>query len=211
MNNAVSRETLSIRRVTDRGLLVTGCDTDVLYRHLRKAAMAGVVEVVLADGNLLLVLEPGVPPPRELFEMLKRIKAGQASEETPQSGPVLMLPVVFDGMDLTDVAARADLTPAGLVERLCATELRVKFMGFQPGFAYLEGLPPVLHLPRLDTPRTRVPKGGVALGGAYCGIYPAEGPGGWRLVGRTEIPLFNPEFRQPALFAPGRRVRLVTV
>ena len=84
-------------------------------------------------------------------------------------------------------------------------------IGFAPGFPYLSGLDPALALPRLATPRTRVPAGSVAIGGAQTGIYPRESPGGWRLLGRTPLRLFDPQRDPPSLLAPGDRVRFVAI
>ena len=81
------------------------------------------------------------------------------------------------------------------------------FGGFAPGFGYLTGLPPELHVPRRDTPRTRVPAGSVGLAGPFAGAYPRASPGGWQLVGRTDAGLFDVDRRPPALLAPGGRVR----
>ncbi|GFJ90481.1 hypothetical protein Prum_041230 [Phytohabitans rumicis] len=98
---------------------------------------------------------------------------------------------------------------AEAVERLAGTELRVAFCGFAPGFAYLAGLPASWAVPRLASPRPRVPAGSVGLAGEYAGIYPTASPGGWRLVGRTDAVLFDVRRDPPALLAPGTRVRLV--
>ena len=97
------------------------------------------------------------------------------------------------------------------MQALTDIEFTVAFLGFQPGFPYLAGLPADLVMPRRRTPRTRVAAGSVALGGSYAGIYPAAGPGGWNVVGRTGMRLFEPARPQPALLAPGDRVRLVAV
>jgi 5-oxoprolinase (ATP-hydrolysing) subunit B len=86
-------------------------------------------------------------------------------------------------------------------------EYRVAFLGFQPGFPYLAGLPEKLRAPRRAEPRVRVPAGSLAIGGSYAGIYPESGPGGWQIVGVTEAVLFDPRQSSPALFAPGDRVR----
>ena len=94
-----------------------------------------------------------------------------------------------------------------LVEELTAVELVVAFGGFAPGFGYLTGLPEHLHLPRRGTPRTRVPAGAVGLAGPFAGVYPSASPGGWQLVGHTEVVLFDVDRDPPALFRPGVRVR----
>ena len=127
----------------------------------------------------------------------------------PASGDLIDIPVTYDGEDLADVAAAWDTDEAGVIERLSGTELRVAFCGFSPGWGYLTGLPPQLAMPRLDTPRQRVPAGSVALGGEYVGIYPTASPGGWRLVGHTDVTLFDVTADPPALLTPGKRVRLV--
>ncbi|MEV0004247.1 allophanate hydrolase subunit 1 [Micromonospora sp. NPDC050980] len=124
-------------------------------------------------------------------------------------GAVVRVPTVYDGDDLPAVADYWGVDVPAVVERLRRTEFRVAFCGFAPGFAYLSGLPPELAVPRLATPRTRVPAGSVALAGPYAGIYPAASPGGWLLVGRTELVLFDVRADPPARLTPGTRVRLV--
>jgi KipI family sensor histidine kinase inhibitor len=96
-----------------------------------------------------------------------------------------------------------------VVARHTAVDLVVAFLGFTPGFPYLVGLDPALHVPRRPTPRTRVPAGAVGLAGAQTGVYPRSSPGGWQLIGRTTAVLFDPGREPPALLAPGDRVRFV--
>ncbi len=115
------------------------------------------------------------------------------------------------GEDFDSVAAELDITSAELIARHSAAIYTVAMIGFAPGFPYLSGLDPSLALPRLVTPRTRVPAGSVAIGGAQTGIYPRESPGGWRLLGRTPLRLFDPERASPSLLAPGDRVRFVAI
>jgi KipI family sensor histidine kinase inhibitor len=124
------------------------------------------------------------------------------------AGEVLEIGVVYDGEDLPTVAEFWETDVRGVVDRLTATELRVAFCGFTPGWAYLTGLPEQWRVPRLETPRPRVTAGSVALADSYAGIYPTASPGGWRLVGRTDVRLFDPDRDPPALLAPGTRVRL---
>jgi allophanate hydrolase subunit 2 len=118
---------------------------------------------------------------------------------------------VFDGEDLADVAAAAGLSAGELVAAYVAAEYRVAFLGFSPGFPYLTGLPERLRTPRLATPRVRVPAGSVAIGGSWTGVYPSATPGGWRLIGRTPVRIFDPRRSPTALFAAGDRVRFVAV
>ncbi|MDG4794820.1 carboxyltransferase domain-containing protein [Micromonospora sp. WMMD1082] len=124
------------------------------------------------------------------------------------TGPV-EVPVRYDGEDLPLVAAHWRVDVPAVVRRLRQTEFRVAFCGFAPGFGYLTGLPAELAVPRLASPRPRVPAGSVALAGPYAGIYPTASPGGWLLVGRTGLTLFDVTADPPALLTPGTRVRLV--
>jgi antagonist of KipI len=116
------------------------------------------------------------------------------------------IPVAYGGaaaLDLAELARAASLTEEDFARRHAAAEYRVAFIGFAPGFAYLQGLPPELHAPRLSSPRPRVAPGAIGIGGSYTGIYPAAMPGGWRMIGQTSIRLFDPEAARPALLSPG--------
>lgn len=122
----------------------------------------------------------------------------------------MVIPVCYGGdggPDLDVVAEHARLSRDDVIARHTAAEYTVAMLGFAPGFPYLLGLDPALHIPRRATPRTRVPAGSVAIGGAQTGIYPRELPGGWNLIGRTPRVLFDPRREPPALLAPGNRVR----
>jgi KipI family sensor histidine kinase inhibitor len=120
------------------------------------------------------------------------------------------IPVAYGGAygpDLADAARELGLDEATLIRRHAAGDYLVAMIGFAPGFPYLAGLDPALALPRLATPRTRVPAGTVAIGGSQTGIYPRDSPGGWRMLGRTPLHLFDPQRDPPALLQPGDRVR----
>jgi KipI family sensor histidine kinase inhibitor len=126
---------------------------------------------------------------------------------------VVTIPVRYDGADLEAVAVALNVDVEAVVELHSATEYTVAFVGFSPGFPYLVapermGL---LELPRLATPRTEVPVGSVAVAAGYCGIYPRSTPGGWNLLGRTDVVLFDAERAAPALLEPGARVRFEAV
>lgn len=121
------------------------------------------------------------------------------------------VPVRYDGPDLADVAARWDMTVEEAADVHAGTAFSVAFCGFSPGFAYLAGLPGHLAVPRLDSPRTRVPAGSVALADGWCGVYPQASPGGWALIGTTDLALFDLDRDPPALLTPGTRVRFVRV
>jgi len=114
-----------------------------------------------------------------------------------------------DGPDLDAVAMECGLSVDRVIELHAATAYEVLFAGFAPGFAYLGELPAAIRVPRLATPRTRVPAGSVAIAGSMTAIYPQASPGGWRLIGRTDARLFDPAATPPALLRPGDRVRFV--
>jgi len=122
-------------------------------------------------------------------------------------GRLVEIPVAYDGPDLETVAACWGCGVDEVAARHQGTELVSAFCGFAPGFAYLSGLE--VSVPRLATPRTRVPAGSVALAGTWCGVYPVASPGGWQIIGTTDALLWDPRRAEPALLAPGTRVRFV--
>ncbi|GGM01980.1 5-oxoprolinase subunit B family protein [Micromonospora yangpuensis] len=134
----------------------------------------------------------------------------QPTSAGPGAGWLVEVPTEWNGPDLAAVAEHWRTGVPEVIRRLTGTEFRVAFCGFAPGFAYLTGLPAEQAVPRRATPRTRVPAGSVALAGPYAGIYPTESPGGWQLVGRTDLPLFDVHADPPARLTPGTRVRLVS-
>ncbi|QLQ38670.1 5-oxoprolinase subunit B family protein [Micromonospora robiginosa] len=174
-----------------------------LWRR-RAAGDLAAVDIVPAA---LTVLLDGVPDPETTAARI----AGWHPRATAAGADAaeVRVPTVYDGADLPAVAEHWGVDVPTVVDRLRRTRFRVAFCGFAPGFAYLAGLPPELAVPRLATPRTRVPAGSVALAGPYAGIYPAASPGGWLLVGRTEMVLFDVHADPPARLTPGTPVRLV--
>ena len=142
-----------------------------------------------------------------------RLRADDASAQATAVRDI-EIPVVYggeDGPDLDAAAAELGLSPQTLIERHSAGRYTVAMIGFAPGFPYLSGLDPALALPRLATPRTRVAAGSVAIGGAQTGIYPRDSPGGWRILGRTPLTLFDPQRDPPTALLPGDRVRFVAI
>jgi KipI family sensor histidine kinase inhibitor len=132
-------------------------------------------------------------------------RAGSASNQ----GEHATIPIRYGGEDLEWVAAHLGFSLDAFVAWHLDIEFRVAFCGFAPGFAYMTGLD--ASVPRLPTPRPRVPSGSVGLADRYCGIYPTPSPGGWRLIGTTDVALFDPDRAAPALLAPGTRVRFTRV
>ncbi len=139
---------------------------------------------------------------------------GDIDDALAEVSRVIEIPVRYGGVfgeDLDAAAAELGIAADTLISRHGAALYTVAMIGFAPGFPYLSGLDPSLALPRLATPRTRVPAGSVAIGGAQTGIYPRESPGGWRLLGRTPLRLFDPQRASPSLLAPGDRVRFIAI
>jgi len=202
---AGSRDHRAIWPYGEDALLVDVPEADVLglYAALIAASIDGVEEAIPAASTLLLRLSPDADPDRVARAVSRLPSAGPDR----RSGELVEIPVEYDGPDLDDVAVLTELSVERIVAIHTGTELTVAFCGFAPGFAYLSGLPAELHVRRRDTPRTRVPAGSVGLAGDRTGVYPRESPGGWQLIGRTDVRLWDLERDPPALLAPGMRVR----
>lgn len=190
----------------DVGLLVEldGLD-EVLALHADLAGRRpeGVIDLVPAARTLLVRVDPA----RTTVEAL----AAALQERRPQpgarpAGGELEVPVTYDGEDLEEVGRRTGLGAEGVVAAHTGQTWTVAFCGFAPGFGYLVGQDDRLHVPRRDTPRTRVPAGSVGLAGEFTGIYPRESPGGWQIIGHTDLRTWDADRQPPALLAPGTRV-----
>ncbi|WP_186779117.1 5-oxoprolinase subunit B family protein [Streptomyces salinarius] len=177
-----------------------------VLRRRAAGTLPPVTEVVPGARTVLL---DGVPDPRALARAVTGWEVPPVADGT---GDVVEIPVRYDGPDLADVAALWGVAPDEVGARHRAHTYRVAFCGFAPGFGYLTGLPPRLHVPRRSTPRTRVPAGAVALAGPYSAVYPRATPGGWQLIGTMPDPrpLWDPARERAALLTPGTRVRFVT-
>lgn len=182
-------------------------EASALADHLRRAAMAGVSEIVPAARTVLV--ECADDSTRLAISRLAPTLDLQHAP--PVDGAVVDVPTVYDGLDLVEVAARTGMSIADVIELHSGGDYRAAFCGFAPGFTYLSGLPAVLHLPRREDPRPRVPSGSVAIAAEFTGIYPTASPGGWHLLGHTETAMWDPGRERPAHIAPGDRVRFVPV
>lgn len=194
---------------------------DPVADALRVAELAAAIRVRVGRGELVAVdvvpgartvLVDGVRPGdldllRDLLDTAVAARAAAGSRDDPP----LELPTVYDGADLAAVAELWGVDAGTVVARHAEVDFRVAFCGFAPGFAYLAGLPAAWSVPRRGQPRPRVPAGSVGLAGWWCGVYPASSPGGWQLLGHTDVGLFDPAAAEPAVLAPGRRVRFVPV
>ena len=165
------------------------------------AALHDETEAVLGARSVLLRGEPA-----ELRVLVGR--RTPADPSMPLDGEI-EIPVFYDGADLDDVARLTGLTSAEVVEAHSGTPWVVAFGGFAPGFSYLVGGDPRLEVPRRDSPRSRVPAGSVGLAGEFSGVYPRESPGGWQLIGHTDLTMWDTAREQPALLTAGMTVRFV--
>jgi KipI family sensor histidine kinase inhibitor len=196
--------------------LDTNARVHALAARIRATRPAWLRDLVPAYASLALFVDPAAfaddaDPLAAAMGWLDRLESG-VPIPAADTAPVVEIPVRYggaDGPDLEAVARHAGISVVEVVERHCAATYTVAMLGFAPGFPYLLGLDARLATPRLPVPRVRVPAGSVGIGGAQTGVYPRCGPGGWRLIGRTEMPLFNADRDPPAALAPGDHVRFI--
>ncbi len=207
-----------VLRCGDRAVLVEvdgPAQVVALSAAVRAAPPAGVVEVVPAAQTLLLRYDPARTSLDALTAAVTRAgtrlrDAAAATTPVPPAA-VVEVPVRYDGEDLAEVAELTGTDPEEVVRRHTAAEYTCAFCGFAPGFAYLTGLDPVLRVPRRASPRQAVPAGAVAVAGEFTAVYPRSSPGGWRILGATDLPVWDLDRSPPALIVPGARVRFVAV
>jgi len=209
----VTRADGAVSRFGETALLVDLPDlaaVRAVHRALLADVPPGVVDVVPAARTVLVrCAAPG--DVRRALAWARDAVRRAGDDDAPPAGTLVEIPVRYDGQDLDDVARWAGTSTEEVVARHAGREYEAAFGGFAPGFVYLSGVDPRIAAPRLETPRTRVPGGSVALAGDLTAVYPRESPGGWRLLGRTGAPMFDVDRDPPALVAPGARVRFVPV
>ena len=209
---------MNIRPASDRSLVLSFGDTISLDAHLAVARLTrslegvrGIVNLHPAYTSLLVEFDPRLRTHAQV-EALVRERLARHADQAPPEPRRVEIPVRYGGAggpDLASVARHTGLTERRVVELHSAAEYLVYFVGFATCFPYLGGLPPELATPRLAAPRKHVPAGSVAIGGAQAGIYPLSSPGGWRLIGRTPLELFDLSASPPPLLRMGDRVRFV--
>lgn len=213
--------------MSERAVVVAASDASILVRFAEAMSEAahrdvlallaalsgdpppGLLDLRPAYASLLVVFDPLRAGPDAMEEAVRRALTA-SSEAPPPRARHVDLPVLYGGEmgpDLPEVAEAAGLSPDEAAALHARAGYRVAFLGFAPGFAYLAGLPERLATSRLPTPRTRVPAGSVGIAGDQTGVYPLDSPGGWRLIGRTPLSLFDPARTPMSLLHPGDRVR----
>lgn len=177
-----------------------------LHAALIGDPFAGLVDLVPAARTLLVRIDPTATTVADAVRSLRQVRPASAG---PRAVGRLEVPVRYDGPDLADVGRLTGLGEAGVVAAHTGRRWTVAFAGFAPGFAYLAGGDNRLRVPRRPTPRTRVPPGAVGLAHEFSGIYPRASPGGWQLIGRTALPMWDLGREPPALLEPGMEVQFV--
>jgi inhibitor of KinA len=179
--------------------------------ELERAALPGVIELAPAYATVGVFFDPARTGPdalrTEIEDALRKMEPARSGAGT---GSTIEVPVCYENEfapDLREVAWHAKLSVEEAVQRHANAIYRVSCVGFTPGFPYLSGLPAELATPRRDSPRKRIPPGSVGIGGTQTGIYPSVSPGGWNIIGRTPLRLFDVQREPPSLFHAGDRVR----
>lgn len=182
-------------------------------RRIRDAKIAGIADMIPAYISLLVQYDPTVLS----FDALRARLGGilRATEEgTDTPGRVFEIPVCYGGEfgpDLENIASHAGMTEREVIDLHTSAEYLIYMLGFLPGFCYLGGLDERIHTPRLQTPRLKIPAGSVGIGGSQTGIYPLESPGGWQLMGRTPVRMYDPERETPILVQAGDSIRFTEI
>ncbi len=206
----------------DRGLLLEFGDeiSREINQKVRRMALAiqvedvaGIIETVPTYRSLLIIYDPLILPIENLKRRLKGIEKGL--QQTPLPGPKLTrIPVLYGGIygpDLEEVARVLQISSEKVIQLHCSIPYLIYMIGFMPGYPYMGELPQALVVPRLKTPRLVVPKGSVAIAQRQTGIYSMESPGGWQILGRTPVEMFNPEKDPPSLLQMGDLVQFYAV
>ncbi|RCW45733.1 KipI family sensor histidine kinase inhibitor [Halopolyspora algeriensis] len=202
---------MRLLRCADSGLLVELDELAgvlALYNALADRPPPGVTDLVPAARTLLLRLDP---QQADITEVERAVRSAPTGQGTLADRGQVTVPVRYDGADLAEVARLTGLSERAVVQAHTATEWTVAFGGFAPGFGYLTGGDGTLHVPRRSESRTRVPAGSVGLAGEFSGIYPQASPGGWQLIGHTDLRIWQVDRDPPALLRPGVRVRFEEV
>ena len=197
---------LTVMPLRDGAARVLTPHAAALAHALHTQPFTGFEQAVSSLGTLLVSFDPLV----FTFEEVQAVVEGRAASLGPMATATareVVIPVLYDGPDLGWAADHAGLSVPDFIAAHTGATYRVAFLGFTPGFAFLTGTPPQLQMPRLSAPRTAIPAGSVALGGPWAGVYPLSSPGGWRLIGRTDVQLFDPHRDPPTLWRAGDTVR----
>lgn len=177
---------------------------------LEGQAIAGIQEVVPTYCSLMICYEPSIITYWSLVQRLKEFTpAMQQGGKVKRK--IWKIPCLYDGEDLPSMEEITHLSQKEIINIHSSVDYRIYMLGFLPGFVYLGGLDERIHAPRLQSPRVKIPEGSVAIGGGQTGIYPIVSPGGWRLIGRTPVKLYDVQREEPILCKAGEFIRFVPI
>ena len=184
-----------------------------LASWLENERIDGVIETIPTFRSITVFFDPLVIKKKRLCRLILAAMKGY-TEETSGEKRVFKIPVCYEGEyapDLEDMAKITGLDPDVIVDIHTSRDYLIYRLGFLPGFPYLGGMDERIEAPRLDSPRTAIPAGSVGIGGSQTGIYPLASPGGWRLIGRTPIKIYDPERKEPIFYRAGDYIRFVKI
>ena len=184
-----------------------------LYRYLKQVAPKGILELIPSYTTLYVQFDLFIYTHETLYEKLSTL-AKQSDSMTEESGKVVTIPAYFDssvGWDLEKVAERANISMDEVVAIYTAQTYRVYTIGFLPGYAYMGSVDTRIATPRLATPRSAIPKGSVAIANTQCAVYPQESPGGWNIIGRTHLEMFDKSIEGFSLLKAGDQVKFEAI
>ena len=191
----------------------TGRRVQTLYRIIKVAGMEGIRECVPSYCSLLVYYNPAILSYKRLLHFLKKCE-----KSIPNGGSfkkrIFEIPVCYGGeygLDLEEVSSYTHMTQEEIISLHSKNDYLIYMLGFLPGFPYLGGMAEALATPRLSTPRTNIPAGSVGIGGSQTGIYPMDSPGGWRLIGKTPVKLYDPLRENPVLYEAGDFIRFLPI
>jgi inhibitor of KinA len=183
-----------------------------LFRALQRLNDPRVRNLHPAYASILIDFDPLLLSHEETTSLIENLADDESQND--RAANIVTIPVCYDiefAPDLEEIANHAKIPTLEVIRLHCSVTYRVHFLGFTPGFAYLGGLSETLHASRLATPRKHVPAGSVAIAGSQAGIYPVDSPGGWRLIGRTPVRIFDPDAAQPTRLKPGDLVEFSAI
>ncbi|SFB02331.1 inhibitor of KinA [Lentibacillus halodurans] len=182
-------------------------------KKLKEQAVKGVIEWVPAYHSVIVYYHPYHISYENLRDILLNL-ANKDLQLDEESSTLVKIPVLYGGKigpDIVQVAENSGLSEQNVIEKHSSVDYLIYMIGFLPGFPYLGGLPETLATPRLNNPRSHVPEGSIGIAGNQTGIYPLASPGGWNLIGKTPVQLFNPDREEPFLYRAGDRIRFVPI